>query len=58
MVMISVMIPCHPETSGAEVTFDALSSRVENPPLEPEQSSTALTVPSCTRCEGVLQMLL
>jgi hypothetical protein len=48
----------HPETSGAEVTFDALSSCIESPLPELEQSSAALTVPSCTRCEGVLQMLL
>jgi hypothetical protein len=48
MVVISVVIHCHPETSGA------LSSRVEGPPPELEQSSAALTVPSYTRRKGVL----
>jgi hypothetical protein len=58
MVMISAMIRCHPETSGMEATIGALSSCIESPLPELEQSSAALTVPSCTRCEGVLQMLL
>jgi hypothetical protein len=53
MVMIYAVILCHPDTSDAEVTFSALSSYVESPPPEQEQSSTALTVPSYTRCEGV-----
>jgi hypothetical protein len=58
MVMISAVILCHPETSDAEATFDTLSSCIESPPPELEQSSTTLTIPSCTRHEGVLQMLL
>jgi hypothetical protein len=58
MVMISVVILCHPETSGAEAIFSALSSCIESPSPELEQSSAALTVPSCTRRKGVLQMLL
>jgi hypothetical protein len=58
MVTISTMILYHPETFGAEATFGTLSSYVESPPSELEQSSTALTVPSYIRREGVLQMLL
>jgi hypothetical protein len=58
MVMISVVILCPPETSGAEATFSALSSCVESLPPELEQSSAVLTVLSYTRREGVLQMLL
>jgi hypothetical protein len=58
MVMISTMILCHPKTSGEEATFSALSFCVESPPPELEQSYAALTVFSCTRREGVLQMLL
>jgi hypothetical protein len=58
MVMISAMILCHPETSGAEATFGALFSCVESPPSELEQSSTALIIPSYTKHEGVLHMLL
>jgi hypothetical protein len=54
MVMSSAVILDHPETSGAEATFGALSSCVESPSPELEQSSTTLTVPSCTRREGVL----
>jgi hypothetical protein len=54
MVMSSAVILDHHETSGAEATFGALSSCVESPSPELEQSSTALTVPSCTRREGVL----
>jgi hypothetical protein len=57
MVMISVIILYYPETSGAEATFGTLSSCVERPP-ELERSFAALTIPSCIRCEGVLQMLL
>jgi hypothetical protein len=58
MVMISTVIRCHPETSSVEVTFCALSSHVESPLPELEQNSAVLTVPSCTRREGVLHMLL
>jgi hypothetical protein len=58
MVTISAMILYHPETFGAEATFGTLSSYIESPPSELEQSSTALTVPSYIRREGVLQMLL
>jgi hypothetical protein len=58
MVTISAMILYHPETFGMEAIFGTLSSYVESPPFELEQSSTALTVPSYIRREGVLQMLL
>jgi hypothetical protein len=58
MVMISAVILYHHETSYTDPTFDTLSSCVESPPPELEQSSTALTIPSYTRCESVLQMLL
>jgi hypothetical protein len=58
MVMISTVIRCHPETSGMEATIGALSSCIESPLPELEQSSAALTIPSCTRRQGVLQMLL
>jgi hypothetical protein len=58
MVMISVVILYHPETSDMKATFGALSSCVESPPPELEQSSTTLTFPSCTRPECVLQMSL
>jgi hypothetical protein len=54
MVMISVVILYHPETSGAEATFGALSSCVESPLPELERSSAALTIPSYIRCECVL----
>jgi hypothetical protein len=54
MVMISTVVLCHPETSGVEATFAILSSYVESPPFELEQSSTTLTIPSCTRHEDVL----
>jgi hypothetical protein len=56
MVMTSTVIRCHPETFGMGATFGVLSSHVEGSP--PKQSSSMLTVPSCTKCEGVLQMLL
>jgi hypothetical protein len=49
MVMISTVVLCHPETSAVEATFTILSSYVESPPSEVEQSSTMLTIPSCTR---------
>jgi hypothetical protein len=58
MVMTSVVICCHPETSGAGVTFIALSSYVEGSPSKLKQSFAALTVPFYTRREGILQMLL
>jgi hypothetical protein len=54
MVMIFAVIFYHRETFGAEATFDALSSCIESPPPELEQSSAALTVPSYTIREGVL----
>jgi hypothetical protein len=58
MVMISAFILYHPETSSAEATIGVLSSCVESPPPELEQSSMALIIPSCTRRESVVKMLL
>jgi hypothetical protein len=58
MVMIFAVMLCHPETFGAEATFRALSSCIESPLPELEQSSAALSIPSCTTREGVLHMLL
>jgi hypothetical protein len=36
MMMMSAVILGHPETSGVEATFGALSSYVESPPPELE----------------------
>jgi hypothetical protein len=58
MVMISAFILYHPETSSAEATIGVLSSCIESPPPELEQSFMALIVPSCTRRESVVKMLL
>jgi hypothetical protein len=58
MVMISAVIRCHPETSGVGATFGALSPHIQGSPPELEQSSAVPTIPSYTRREGVLHMLL